>query len=65
MKGKRARLSKPAVIEDLQGEWPARCGGATGRGTVIAVVDSGVDADHPDLHGRVRRGIAAGADADR
>ena len=25
---------------------------ATGRGVSVAIVDSGIDAGHPDLHGR-------------
>jgi type VII secretion-associated serine protease mycosin len=30
---------------------------ATGKGTVIAVIDSGVDSNHPDLQGQVLKGI--------
>lgn len=35
---------------------PAAWGVATGVGTTIAIVDSGIDADHPDLQGKVRGG---------
>lgn len=34
-----------------------------GRGIVVAVIDSGVDASHPALNGRVLRGHGIGADA--
>jgi subtilisin family serine protease len=35
---------------------PAAWGVATGVGTTIAVVDSGIDAEHPDLQGKVQGG---------
>jgi subtilisin len=38
-------------VEDITPEWA--WGGATGKGIKVAVVDSGVDADHPVIDGRV------------
>lgn len=38
-------------IEDITPEWA--WGGTTGKGVKVAVVDSGVDADHPVIDGRV------------
>lgn len=32
-------------------------GGATGRGVTVAVVDSGIERDHPEVGGRVVRGV--------
>jgi subtilisin family serine protease len=39
------------TLEDLSPEWA--WGGATGRGVRVAVIDSGVEADHPALDGCV------------
>ena len=38
-------------IEDITPDWA--WGGTTGKGVKVAVVDSGVDADHPVIDGRV------------
>ena len=38
-------------IEDITPEWA--WGGTTGKGVKVAIVDSGVDADHPVIDGRV------------
>src|SRR6266516_3730354 len=38
-------------MDDITPEWA--WGGATGRGVKVAVVDSGVDADHPVIAGRI------------
>lgn len=34
--------------------WEHACGGSTGKGVKIAVLDSGIDASHPVLQGRVK-----------
>ena len=36
-----------ASLDDLSPDWA--WGGSTGRGVRVAVVDSGIDAGHPDL----------------
>jgi subtilisin len=43
-------------IADLTPDWA--WGGSTGRGVRVAVVDSGIEADHPAVGGQVRGGIA-------
>src|SRR5205807_8393794 len=45
------RLSDVVSLADLSPEWA--WGGATGRGVRVAVVDSGIEADHPSLEGCV------------
>lgn len=45
------QLSELASVETLSPEWAL--GGATGAGIRVAVIDSGVDADHPQLAGAV------------
>lgn len=45
------RLPGAVSLEDLSPAWA--WGGATGRGVRVAVVDSGVEADHPALEGCV------------
>ena len=39
-------------LDDITPEWA--WGGSTGRGVRVAIIDSGIEADHPDL-GRLRR----------
>jgi subtilisin family serine protease len=50
-----AALELPGVdrIEDLSPEWA--WGGADGSGVRVAIIDSGVDADHPDLGDSIDR----------
>lgn len=43
-------------LEDLTPEWA--WGGSTGRGVKVAVIDSGIDADHPAIGGRVSGYVA-------
>jgi subtilisin family serine protease len=50
-------------LEDLSPDWA--WGGSTGQGVRVAVVDSGIEADHPDLDGcvEVGAGIRVNLDA--
>ena len=45
------RLPVALSLEDFSPDWA--WGGATGEGVRVAVVDSGIDAGHPDLEGKV------------
>ena len=45
------RLPGVTSLDDLSPQWA--WGGATGRGVRVAVIDSGIEADHPDLDGCV------------
>lgn len=45
------RLPGAVSLDDLSPEWA--WGGSTGRGVRVAVIDSGVEADHPALEGCV------------
>jgi len=45
------RLVEVATLDDLSPEWA--WGGATGAGVRVAVIDSGIEAAHPDLDGCV------------
>ena len=45
------RLPGAVSLDELSPDWA--WGGATGRGVRVAVIDSGVEADHPDLDGCV------------
>ena len=49
-------------VEDITPEWA--WGGTTGRGVKVAVVDSGIDADHPVIDGRVAGYVAISVGAD-
>lgn len=56
------RLDATASLDDLSPEWA--WGGSTGEGVTVAVVDSGIEADHPALEGcvEVDRGVAVAVD---
>lgn len=45
------RLAGALSLEDLSPEWA--WGGSSGEGVRVAVVDSGIEANHPDLEGKV------------
>ena len=45
------RLTDAVTITELSPEWA--WGGSTGAGVRVAIVDSGIEADHPDLDGCV------------
>lgn len=49
-------------LGDLSPEWAF--GGATGKGVRVAIVDSGVEADHPDLDGSVAAAQGAAVEID-
>ena len=50
------RLDPILPLDGIDREWAY--GGSTGRGVKVAVIDSGVDADHPALGGRVEGYVA-------
>ena len=50
------QLDAIAPIEEITPEWAL--GGSTGRGVKVAVVDSGVEADHPAIASRVAGYVA-------
>lgn len=50
-------------LAGISREWA--WGGSTGRGVRVAVVDSGIEADHPALEGCVRAGVAVEYDEHR
>ena len=54
------RLSRRRHLTGIDRDWAF--GGATGRGLTVAVIDSGLEADHPALHGRVVESVAVELD---
>jgi subtilisin len=57
------RLPSVARMDELTPEWA--WGGATGRDVRVAVVDSGIDATHPALHGCVDGAGGVAVELDR
>ncbi len=51
-----ARLAREARIDGIDREWAFD--GASGRGVTVAIIDSGIEADHPSLRARVREQVA-------
>ncbi len=51
----RQDVSVPGAFTTLDREWA--WGGSTGRGVRVAVIDSGIEADHPAVGGMVRGGV--------
>ena len=51
----RDRLWRPRPFVDVRREWA--WGGATGAGLTVAIIDSGVQADHPAVGGMLRRSV--------
>ncbi|MDQ3870304.1 MAG: S8 family serine peptidase [Chloroflexota bacterium] len=52
----RERLARAAGIDRVDREWA--WGGSTGSGVTVAIVDSGLEAEHPALLGRVIESVA-------
>lgn len=52
----RERLARLPALSEIDREWA--WGGASGRGVTVGIVDSGVEADHPALRGRVTETLA-------
>jgi len=52
----RARLARTAGLERIDRAWAWE--GSTGRGMTVAIIDSGVEADHPAIEGRLVEAVA-------
>jgi len=55
-------LRRPLRVRGITREWA--WGGATGSGVRVGIIDSGLENDHPDLHGRVVENVAVEIGAD-
>lgn len=53
--GARDRLIRAAGLRQLDRDWA--WGGATGAGVKVAIIDSGVERDHPVVRGRLVRSV--------
>ena len=56
----RQRLTSAGPLAGLTRAWA--WGGSTGRGVRVAVIDSGIEADHPALDNAVRGGVVVETD---
>lgn len=56
----RARLARLAPLTEIDRDWAF--GGAKGAGTRVAILDSGLERDHPALRGRVVESVAVEID---
>ena len=54
------RLARASRLDRIDREWAFD--GATGLGVTVAVIDSGIEADHPAVAGRVRERVAVELD---
>jgi subtilisin len=52
----RSRLARLPALDAIDRDWA--WGGATGAGVRVAIVDSGVEGDHPYVHGRLAESLA-------
>lgn len=52
----RQGLTRLPALETIDREWAL--GGATGEGVSVAIIDSGVEADHPAVRGRLKESWA-------
>jgi len=50
------RLARIPALEGIDREWA--WGGATGKGITVAIIDSGVEGDHPLVRGRLVESVA-------
>lgn len=53
---RRERLTRLPALDSIDRTWA--WGGSTGRGVAIAIIDSGIEANHPDVQGRVVETLA-------
>ena len=58
----RARLVRAAALRQIDRDWA--WGGSTGAGVKVAVIDSGVEGDHPLVGGRLIESVATVIDGD-
>jgi subtilisin family serine protease len=55
LEGQPGHLASSSLLRSIS--WKAAFGGSTGRGIRVAIVDSGIDADHPAVGGAVREWV--------